>query len=176
MSYKRALLKRRAGTTTRTAACRNRRAVSKIATTRTGRPDDRQDTARLRRIRLAERALGFAIETAQKYGAHLHVIAVARPPDLGTEIEVEPVIERELKHYESVLAGIADKAPAWRRVAREVVVGHRRSRCSATRRRTASTHHRRQPRALACSSGLLLGSIARQVVAHAPCNVTIVRA
>jgi len=28
MSYKRALLKRRAGTTTRTAACRNRRAVS----------------------------------------------------------------------------------------------------------------------------------------------------
>ena len=60
----------------------------------------------------AERALAFAIDVAQKYGAPLHVLAVARPPDLGTEIEVEPVIERELKHYESVLAGMEDKLAA----------------------------------------------------------------
>ena len=65
----------------------------------------------------AERALGFAIETAQKYGAQLHVLAVARPPDLGTEIEVEPVIERELKHYESVLAGMRDKLDGSERTA-----------------------------------------------------------
>ena len=73
----------------------------------------------------AERALAFALETARRYEAELHVLAVARPPDLGTEIEVEPVIERELKHYESVLAGIAGQLEQSAvKTQSEVVVGH----------------------------------------------------
>jgi len=125
----------------------------------------------------AERALAFAIETARKYDAQLHVLAVARPPDLGTEIEVEPVIERELKHYESVLAGMRERlAEIGVKSHAEVVVGHPAEQLL----RYAETHDVDHiivgNRGRSLFERLLLGSIARQVVAHAPCNVTIVRA
>lgn len=125
----------------------------------------------------AERALGFALETAQRYGAQLHVLAVARPPDLGTEIEVEPVIERELKHYESVLAGIGDRIKQSNVSARsEVAVGHPAEQLLRYAEQHAIDHVVVGNRGRSLFERLLLGSIARQVVAHAKCNVTVVRA
>ena len=105
------------------------------------------------------------------------MLAVARPPDLGTEIEVEPVIERELKHYESVLAGIAGQLEQSAvKTQSEVVVGHP----SEQLLRYAETHGIDHivvgNRGRTLFERLLLGSIARQVIAHAPCNVTVVRA
>jgi nucleotide-binding universal stress UspA family protein len=125
----------------------------------------------------AERAQGFALETAQRYGAELHVLAVARPPDLGTEIEVEPVIERELKHYESVLAGIGDRIESTSVTARsEVAVGHPAEQLLRYAEQHAIDHIVVGNRGRSLFERLLLGSIARQVVAHAKCNVTVVRA
>lgn len=125
----------------------------------------------------AERALGFALETAHRYGAQLHVLAVARPPDLGTEIEVEPVIERELKHYESVLAGIADTIKAANVDAHsEVAVGHPAEQLLRYAEQHGIDHIVVGNRGRSLFERLLLGSIARQVVAHAKCNVTVVRA
>ena len=123
----------------------------------------------------AERALGFAIETAQKYGAELHVLAVARPPDLGTEIEVEPVIERELKHYESVLAGMKEKLAGSVGARCEVVVGHPAEQLLRYAETHGIDHIVVGNRGRSLFERLLLGSIARQVIAHAPCNVTVVR-
>ena len=124
----------------------------------------------------AERALGFAIDTATKYGAALHVLAVARPPDLGTEIEVEPVIERELKHYESVLAGVKEKLAGTVDAHCEVVVGHPAEQLLRYAETHGIDHIIVGNRGRSLFERLLLGSIARQVIAHAPCNVTVVRA
>ena len=125
----------------------------------------------------AERALAFAIDVAQKYGARLDVLAVARPPDLGTEIEVEPVIERELKHYESVLAGMEDRLAASGITSHcEVVVGHPAEQLLRYAEKHDIDHIVVGNRGRSLFERLLLGSIARQVLAHAPCNVTIVRA
>ena len=42
---------------------------------------------------ISARALAFAADLAQKFGADLHIVAVARPPEFADEVEAEAVIE-----------------------------------------------------------------------------------
>jgi nucleotide-binding universal stress UspA family protein len=87
------------------------------------------------------------------------------------------VIERELKHYESVLAGMRDKLAGNGIDAHaEVVVGHPAEQILRYAETHGIDHIIVGNRGRSLFERLLLGSIARQVVAHAPCNVTIVRA
>src|SRR5262249_15388317 len=41
----------------------------------------------------AQDAFAFALDLAKRYGAELHVLAVARPPEFAEEVETEALIE-----------------------------------------------------------------------------------
>ncbi|MGY6258243.1 universal stress protein [Paraburkholderia caledonica] len=126
---------------------------------------DGSDSARL--------AATFAIEMTGRYNAHLHVLCVAAERDLGLEMDTQSLVDQEMTHCEDILAGldfgtienatagvaVGNAAEEIIRYAREydidhIVVGHR-------------------------GHGLLdrwmIGSVARHVVAFAPCAVTVVR-
>ena len=48
----------------------------------------------------ADKAYAFALDLAKKYGADIHVIAVARPPDFGDDVETAAILENSVKHYD----------------------------------------------------------------------------
>lgn len=125
----------------------------------------------------AERALDFALDLARQYGAELHVLAAARPPDLGTEVEAEAVIEQELRHYRSVLASVEERLRSGPVKAHcELVVGHPTEQLLRYAETHGIDHIVVGNRGRSLFERLLLGSVARQVMAHSPCNVTVVRA
>mgnify|MGYP001469278706 FL=1 len=47
----------------------------------------------------AARAFEFALDRGRRYGAPLHILAVARPPEFGTEVETEAVVELSRRHF-----------------------------------------------------------------------------
>jgi nucleotide-binding universal stress UspA family protein len=101
----------------------------------------------------ARAAYDFGSDLALKYGAELHVPAVARPPEFGTEEETEAVIEQSRGHCEKLLDTPKPQLDQ-RGAILTVAVGHRG--------RTLFDR-------------LLVGSVARQVVAHARCGVSVLR-
>jgi nucleotide-binding universal stress UspA family protein len=51
----------------------------------------------------ASDALNFAVALARAFAAELHLLAVARPPELGDDVETSALIEHARRHYENVL-------------------------------------------------------------------------
>ncbi len=122
------------------------------------------------------KAFSLGVELSEKYGAELMVLAVARPPEFGTEVETEAVIENSKRHCHDILRPlhtmvgaakiqthfeiatghpgeqIVRHAQDWK--ADLIVVGHRG--------RTFLDH-------------LLIGSVARHAITHAPCAVLVAR-
>jgi nucleotide-binding universal stress UspA family protein len=47
----------------------------------------------------ARAAFDFALDMAGRYGAQLHVLSVARPPDIGEEVETEAIVESARRHF-----------------------------------------------------------------------------
>ena len=54
------------------------------------------------------KAFSLGMELRDKYDAELMVLAVARPPDFGTEVETEAVIENSRKHCHDILKPSGD--------------------------------------------------------------------
>jgi len=124
----------------------------------------------------AKHASDFAVELAQKFAAELHVVAVARPPEFGDEVETEAVIESSLRHYERMLD------PFRKRLAAEplnasfqVVVGHPAEQIVRYASAHGIDHIVVGHRGHTMFERWLIGSVARQVIAYADCAVTVVR-
>lgn len=122
-------------------------------------------------------AYKFALDLAQKYGAEIYVLAVARPPDIGDDVETEAIIENSTRHYEKMLAPLKSRAPSLSVHHHfKIAVGHPAEQII----RHAEDEYKADlivmgHRGHALFDRLRLGSISKQVIHYAHCPVTIVR-
>jgi nucleotide-binding universal stress UspA family protein len=124
----------------------------------------------------ATRAFDFAVDLAKRYGAELHILAVARPPDFGTEVETEAMIDQGRRHCTHLLKPLKAKLGGGAiKTAFEVAVGHPAEQLLLHAERHHIDHIVVGHRGHTGFNRWLLGSVARQVIVHADCAVTVVR-
>jgi len=124
----------------------------------------------------ANHALDFAIDLARRYGAELHVLAVARPPEFGGEVETEAVIENSRRHYDRELKPVKARLASETIVtAFHIAVGHSAEQMVRYAELHAVDHIVVGHRGHTLFERWLIGSVARQVVAYARCAVTVIR-
>lgn len=124
----------------------------------------------------SDQALTFATGLAHKFGAEVHVLAVARPPEIGDDVETLAVVENSRHRYEKLLhkvrARLADeKIPAQL----HVLVGHPAEQLVRYAEEHDVDHIIVGHRGHTMFERWLIGSVARQVIAYAHCAVTVVR-
>ena len=123
----------------------------------------------------ARAAFDFALDLAAKFGAELFVLSVARPPEFGEEVETEAVIEQSTRHYESLLMELGIRIGDRKDVHFKVKVGHPAETIVLYSEEHGIDHIVVGHRGHGLFERWLIGSVARQVIAYAPCAVTVVR-
>ena len=124
----------------------------------------------------ANKAFSFALDLAKRYQASISVVAIAKPPEFGDDVETEAILENSQKHYRHLLARLKPKALAEGvNTTFEVAVGHPAEQI---------IYHAEKDRADLIVMGhrgkgfferLRLGSVSRDVIHYAHCAVTVVR-
>jgi nucleotide-binding universal stress UspA family protein len=125
----------------------------------------------------ATKAFSLALELAEKYGAELRVLAVARPPEFGSEVETEAVIENSKQHYHKILRPLQAVASSQRTVAIhfEVAVGHPAEQIVRHAEDWKADLVVVGHRGRTFFERWLIGSVAKHVINHAPCAVLVAR-
>jgi nucleotide-binding universal stress UspA family protein len=120
-------------------------------------------------------AYNLGVDLAKRYSAELYVLAVARPPEFATEGETKSVVESSRRHFTRLLRPL--KAHDTGLTTHfEVVVGHPAESIVLYAEDHGIDHIVVGHRGHSLFERWLLGSVARRVVAYAPCAVTVVRA
>jgi nucleotide-binding universal stress UspA family protein len=125
----------------------------------------------------AIKAFSLALELAGKYGAELRVLAVARPPEFGSEVETEAVIENSKQHYHKILKPLQAVATSQKTVAIhfEVAVGHPAEQIVRHAEDWKADLVVVGHRGRTFFERWLIGSVAKHVINHAPCAVLVAR-
>ena len=124
----------------------------------------------------SERALEFARLLARSVGAELHVLSVAQPPEFGEEVETRAVIEHSTRHYEQVLRKVHAKLDGEPFKSHyHVAIGHPAEQIVRYAEAKGIDHIVVGHRGHGMFERWLIGSVARQVIAYAPCGVTVCR-
>jgi len=123
----------------------------------------------------ANKCYAFAVDIAKHYNADLYVLAVARPPEIGDDVETEAIIENSTKRYEKVLERLKAQAPFHGVQPHfEVAVGHPAEQII----RHAEQHNAdvivMGHRAKTFLERWRLGSISHRVLQYAHCPVIVV--
>jgi nucleotide-binding universal stress UspA family protein len=120
----------------------------------------------------AERAFAQALELADKFGAELFVLTVARPPEFGEEVETEAVIENSRHHAQRLQKPLKERAPE---AHCEVAVGHPAVKITTYAEERGIDLIVMGHRGKTLFERWLIGSVAKKVLSYAPCSVFIVR-
>ncbi|WP_206998874.1 universal stress protein [Trinickia mobilis] len=125
----------------------------------------------------ARHAVSFSVDLAKRYGASLYVLVVARTPDWGAlEYERIDVVEHEVRHCEEILAEVKSRlGDLTLPVQFDLVVGQPAKEIVLYAEKHGMDHLVVGHRGHTLFDRWLIGSVARQVIAYAPCAVTIVR-
>jgi nucleotide-binding universal stress UspA family protein len=124
----------------------------------------------------ANDALRFAVRLAKAFGAEMHVLAVARPPELGDDVETSAIIENSRRHYEQIVERAREQLASERLNAHfQVTVGHPAEQLVRYAEANRVDHIVVGHRGHTMFERWLIGSVARQVIAYANCAVTVVR-
>lgn len=124
----------------------------------------------------AKKACEYALDIAQKYEAEVLALSVARPPEMGEDVETEAVIENSRAYHGKLLASVIHLAATRKiEVQCEVAVGHPAEQIIYG----ADRHHAdlivMGHRGKTVFQRLLMGSVSKQVVQHASQPVLVVR-
>lgn len=125
----------------------------------------------------ARQAVAFALDLAKRFDARLHVLVVARAPDWGAiELERRELIEHELRHANEILADLKTTLAAdGEHPEFDLIVGQPAKEIVLYAEQHDIDHLVVGHRGHTPFDRWLIGSVARQVLAYAPCAVTIVR-
>jgi len=123
-----------------------------------------------------KKAFAAALELAATQGAELYVLTVCRPPEIGSDVETEAVIENSRRYHLDLLAELKPAVAARGVKAHfEVAVGHPAEQIiyDADRRRVDLVVVGDRGRSK--FTRWLLGSVSKQVVQYAGRPVMVVR-
>jgi nucleotide-binding universal stress UspA family protein len=124
----------------------------------------------------AAHAFDLALDLAAKYEAAIRVLAVARPPEFGQEVETEAMLENARTQCRHMLEPLRDRtAASGRTVEYLVVVGHPAERVVAEAEQWSADLIVIGHRGRGLVGRWLMGSIAKQVMHHARCAVLVTR-
>ena len=122
------------------------------------------------------KAFDTALELAAKDGAELYVLSIARPPEVGDDVETEAVIENSRQYHRRMLAELkAAVASKGVKVHYEVAVGHPAEQLIYDADRHGVDLIVVGDRGRSKFARLLLGSTSKQVAEHAGRPVLLVR-
>jgi nucleotide-binding universal stress UspA family protein len=122
------------------------------------------------------KAFNTALELAAKHGAELYVLSVARPPDIGDDVETEAVVENSREYHRKLLEPLKPAvAKARVNCQFDVAVGHPAEQIIYHADRNGVDLILVGDRGRSKFARLLLGSVSKQVVEHADRPVMVVR-
>ena len=125
----------------------------------------------------AEKAFALGLDLAGKYSAEMHVLAVARPPDFGGDVETEAVVEHSKQHCHQILKPLHALVSANKSVVVhfDVRVGHPAEQIIRHAEEWQADLIVVGHRGRGFLERWLLGSVAKRVLSYAPCSVCVAR-
>jgi nucleotide-binding universal stress UspA family protein len=122
------------------------------------------------------KAFDLALNLADKYGAAMCVLSVARPPEFGEEVETEAVVNNSRRHLQHALKPLREKASHLAQTIEfDVLVGHPAERIVIQAEQWGADLIVIGHRGHGLVGLWLLGSVAKQVMHHATCAVLVAR-